>query len=106
MTNYKDFEKIYIGYSDGAFLTLVGGSQNSKGVFPEILCFGMDSSYKAYLVFGNDVEIGSHYSLECSFDNWLKIYDDEGLVTTLRAKKIKVYRAKEMGCIIQLTENI
>lgn len=105
MKNYKDFEKKYIGDSDSAFLTLVGGARNSKGVYSETLHFGIDASYKAYIVNENDVEIGSHYRLECGFKGWLRIYDDTEKVIEFEGNNILVYRAGEMGCIIHIKDS-
>lgn len=95
--NYKDFDKIFIGYSDISTLILYGCYGNLKE-----LHFGEDNSYQAYLVYGRHVEIGNHYNEVGRFYSWLKIYDDETLVRVFRAKEIVVYRAGEMGCIIQL----
>lgn len=67
------------------------------------LHFGGDGNYSAYLVDDPDAEIGSHYSLVATFEKWLKIYDDEGLVFRGDAREIKVYQAGQFGCIIQLT---
>lgn len=99
MTNYKDFNKEYIGDSDNAALILVGCCE--KGLKAKVLSFGEDNSYSAYIVDGVDVEIGNHYKEIAEFNNWLKIYDDEGLSKKIEAEYIKVYRAGEMGCIIQ-----
>lgn len=98
MKNYKDFEKQYIGDSDIASLILAGCDNN--GLSLKELHFGMDASYHAYIVEG-EVEIGSHYYKVAEFESWMKIYDDEGLVKKFNARKIIVYRAAEMGCIIQ-----
>lgn len=100
MKTYKDFEKEFIGISDIASLILAGCDEN--GLKLEELHFGGDSSYYAYIVEGSDVEIGSHYKEVTRFKHWLKIYDDIELVRQLEAKEIIVYRAAEMGCIIQL----
>lgn len=101
MKNYKDFEKEYIGSSDIASLILVGIGENEIGLDLKELHFGGDGSYKAYIVDQKDVEIGSHYQKVAEFTHWLKIYDDIELVKRFRADHIIVYRAKEMGCIIQ-----
>lgn len=94
MMNYKEFKKIYIGSSDIAALTLSSG----KGVFR--LCFQEDGDYYAYLV-TEPAEIGTHYHLEWECETWLKIFDDEGLVKTIKAYKMKIYRAAMRGCIIE-----
>lgn len=100
MKNYKDFEKVFIGDSDIASLILAG-CEKSKGLVLKELHFGIDNSYYAYVV-DEDTEIGSHYKLAAEFDTWMKIYDDDSLVKSYTADKIKVYRAGEMGCIVQL----
>lgn len=101
MKNYKDFEKQYIGSSDIASLILAGCNEN--GLSLKELHFGQDASYSAYIVEG-EAEIGSHYHKVAEFESWLKIYDDDELVKSFRGKKITVYRAAEMGCIIQIIQ--
>ena len=102
MKDYKDFEKKYIGTSDIAALVLIGISKEG-GVNPQMLHFGKDGSYSAYIVEGDDdVEIGEHYHKVAEFKNWLSIYDDNDLTMKLYADKIIIYRAREMGCIIQV----
>jgi hypothetical protein len=100
MKNYKEFEKEYIGGSDIASLILAGYVED-KGLELKELSFGEDGSYHAYVV-DKDTEIGSHYTKVAEFESWMKIYDDEKLVKSFEARKIIVYRAREMGCIIQL----
>lgn len=100
MKTYKEFEKQYIGDSDIACLILVGCGEN--GIKLRELHFGEDNSYLAYIVGENEVEIGTHYQKVAEFFDWLKIYDDEEMVRKFEAKKIIVYRAAEMGCIIHL----
>lgn len=95
MKNYKEYEKQIIGTSDVASLTL------RYPMSTNILYFGEDNTYKAYVV-DADAEIGEHYKLESEGHTWLKIYDDCSLTAEFKADVIKVYRAKEMGCIIQL----
>lgn len=99
---YKDFKTVHLGCSDIATL-IMDGCRKDKGMEPQHLYFGEDGSYSAYLVDDPDAEIGSHYSHVATFEKWLKIYDDEGLVFRCDAREIKVYRAGEFGCIIQLT---
>lgn len=99
--SYKTFEKVFIGASDGATLIMLGGD-SANGLKAEELHFGEDSTYQAYLVEGSDVVIGSHYRKVAEFADWLKIFDDDLLTLQVSAKNILVYRAKEMGCIIQL----
>lgn len=105
MKTYKDFDKQYIGSSDIASLILAG-YVDGKGLDLKKLPFGQDESYDAYIVEGADVEIGSHYRKIAEFNSWMKIYDDERLVRTFHADKVVVYRAMEMGCIIQLVNEL
>ena len=101
MKAYKDFEKQYIGSSDIASLILAGYVEG-KGLDLKELHFGQDASYSAYIVEGDDVEIGSQYNKVAEFNSWMKIYDDNELTKSFHADIIIVYRAAEMGCIIQL----
>ena len=101
MKTYKEFVKQYIGSSDIASLILAGYVKE-KGLDLKELHFGQDDSYSAYIVEGDDVEIGSHYSKVAEFNTWLKIYDDNELTKSFYADRIVVYRAAEMGCVIQL----
>lgn len=102
MKTYKNFEKQYIGDSDVA--CLIASGCGDGGVKSEVIRFGGDNSYHAYIVRGKDVEIGSHYRLVASFRTWINIYDDQGLTFTLHEydSTINVYRAGEYGCIIQV----
>lgn len=99
MKSYKEYEKKYIGMSDIANLILAGFSDN--GLKLAVLHFGMDNDYYAYIV-DADAEIGEHYTKVAEFKSWLRIYDDSFLTQEFNANKISVYRAGEMGCIIQL----
>lgn len=99
-TYYKDFEKQYIGDSDIATLILAG-YKRGEGFVITPLCFGQDGNYSAYIVEG-EAEIGSHYEKRAEFESWMKVYDDEGLVKQFKGKRIVIYRAAEMGCIIQI----
>ncbi len=103
MKHYKEFDKIYLGWSDISSLILVtiGDDEHMKS---EILDFGSDGDYSAYLV-DKDTEIGEHYQLVFTGNVWLKIYDDQELRQDLCAKQIKIYRAGDFGCIIQLIKN-
>ncbi len=96
MKNYKEFKQIYIGYSDIASLTV--RSVDKVGVID----FGGDSSYRAYLCEGDDVEIGSHYKPVFEGEYWIAIYDDSELTVKLYGKRITVYRAGDYGCIIHV----
>ena len=98
MRDYHDYIKIGIGGSDIASVIMVGCGE--EGLITKPLHFGMDGGYTAYYV-DEEAEIGEHYTLVEEFESWLKIYDDDGLVFRADAEKIKVFRAGEMGCIIQ-----
>lgn len=100
MKTYKDYEKQYIGSSDIASLILAG-CRDGEGFVTIPLHFGEDNSYDAHIVEG-EAEIGNHYEKRAEFNSWLKIYDDDGLVKQFEGKKIIVYRAAMMGCIIQI----
>lgn len=100
MKNYKDFEKSYIGESDIASLVLCG-FKKEEGVVTELLHFGKDAAYMAYIV-DEDTEIGGHYEKVAEFNSWLKIYDDYNLVKDFEGTVIEIYRAREMGCIIRV----
>lgn len=86
MKNYKEYEKSYIGASDYAAL-LITGCKDGK-LHSQYIHFGEDGTYSAYVVDGN-AEIGSHYELEGEFENWLKVYDDHGLIETFYANVLK-----------------
>lgn len=101
MKNYQEYAKTYIGSSDYAAL-LTAGCRDGK-LDSQYIHFGEDGIYNAYIV-DSDAEIGSHYELQIEFQNWLKVYDDQGLVKTFHAKCIKIYTAGNFGCIIQLVK--
>jgi len=103
MKSYKDFEKRYIGDSDIAALILVGYKDN-EGLVTQILNFEEDGDYRAYIVRGADVEIGTHYKKVATFNSWLKVYDDDTKILDENAGEINVYRAGMRGCIIQLID--
>ena len=101
MRNYKDFEETYIGSSDVATLIMVG-CRGDEGLVTEPLRFGGDGSYYAYMVEGEDVQIGEHYRLVATFNHWLKIYDDEERMYFESAKEFRIYRAGDYGVILQV----
>ena len=98
MKNYKDFEKVSIGYSDIATLILVGCRDDGLAV--DMLLFGSDGIYDAYFVNEDDVKIGEHYKKVASFKTWMKVYDDCTRTFYVHAKEINVYTAGSFGCII------
>ncbi|MBO5416740.1 MAG: hypothetical protein J6A83_08945 [Clostridia bacterium] len=100
MKKYKDFEKVYIGSSDIASLTVRSVQTVATLNFIE------DGSYHAYECFG-EVEIGSHYTKVFSGKTWLTIYDDEGRTykhhswnQNTEYPLVDIYRSGDFGCII------
>lgn len=105
MRYYKDCPVLNMGYSDIAALVLVGFKENeSAGAVSELLKFGSDGSYKAYIV-PEDTAIPEHYKKITTFNKWLKVYDDGQRIIEFRAKKINIYRAGNFGMIVQLIES-
>ena len=104
MRSYKEFDKVYIGDSDIASLTM----RSVHDVCP--LDFTEDSTYHAYVCYGDDVEIGEHYHKVFEGETWLKIYDDNGLTYNAYRpngyKMVAVYRAGGFGCIIHWYEEV
>lgn len=100
MKDYKDFPEQFIGYSDIACLVLAG-FQKDEGFVTMPLWFGNDGGYFAYVVDSSAI-IGSHYVKVAEFNSWLKIYDDDGGMKEFKGSRINVFRAGEMGCIIQV----
>ena len=97
MPNYKDFDKVDLGFSDIASLVV----RDANGVIE--IHFGEDGSYEAYECYGPDVQIGEHYKLVYEAKGWLKIYDDERLVYNGYSSKYNncsIYRAGTYGCIL------
>lgn len=98
MKNYKDYLQTNIGYSDIASLTI-----RSCGIVAP-LDFGSDGDYRAYVVDDN-AEIPSHYQLVQNLEHWVHIFDDAELTFSAKADHIRIYRAGDFGCIIQLDGN-
>ena len=86
--------------SDIATLILAGVGE--KGLQLSELRFDGDDSYRAYIVEGGDVVIGSHYRKVAEFRSWMIVYDDYELVKEFAASRIVVYRADGDDCVIQL----
>lgn len=95
--DYKG-KKDYIGASDIAELTLCCNGEKTP------LYFGEDGTYHAYIVHGT-CDIPLHYAKVAQFKDKIDIIDDDGFVTCYEANVIRVYRAGEFGCIIQLLDN-
>lgn len=103
---HKNYEKQFIGCSDIAALTLTGMRPadepgDGTGLKTFALHFGGDGSYDAYVV-DDAAEIGAHYALKATCAHWLRVYDDDELVREFEADIIRVYRAGDYGCVIQL----
>ena len=93
MRSYKEYEKVYLGGSDVAAITVTGCGED--GLKAEI-----------YLVDEN-AEIGSHYKLDATFNTWINVYDDDERTYHIYPSpgaEIKIYRAGDFGCIIQIPE--
>lgn len=104
MKSYKEFDKVFIGYSDIASLILAG-CRTGEGLVTEVLDFGEDGRYTAYIVersSSEEVTIGDHYRKEFTFNSWIRIYDDEELTFHASADSINIYTAGNFGCIIEL----
>ena len=110
MKNYKEYEKVFVGGSDIASLTLRGFVEADE-VTTEWsqscvynLQFGSDGAYYSYIV-NDDCVIPEHYKLVKTFDSWCRIYDDEGLTLKIESPKISFYRAGDFGLIIKKEGN-
>ena len=103
MKNYREYDKVYIGSSDIASLTIVAPRDNGDPL-AQTLDFGIDADYFAYIVDSN-AYIGDHYKLVQCCKYWMKVFDDQELTLDLHAPTIKVYRAGDCGCIIQKLED-
>ena len=95
MKTHYNYATQSIGGSDIASLILRGPMCLKK------MDFGGDGEYRSYIV-DEFCEIPESYGLQFSCTDWIKIYDDNGLSFTAKAKKINVFRRGDYGCIIQL----
>lgn len=100
MKNHHEYEKIPLGSSDIASLTIRTCKPSGAAHVIE-LPFGEDGGYAAYLV-DEDAEIGTHYSLVCQGHFWMWFFDDEKRVAAIDGEVIRVFRAGMRGCIIQV----
>ncbi len=95
----------FIGTSDIASLIFKFGE---PGNVTEV-DFGQDGYYTARIASRNE-RIPAQYRLVAEGKNWLKVYDDTGLTYESPIDKlytaIKVYRRRDLGCIIQLCEEL
>ena len=101
MKNYKEFEKMYIGASDRAYLTVKNLDENKNQVAEDKLYFGEDGEYSAYITYG-DVSIGDHYKMMHKYSVEIVIADDERNMFVASADSIEIYQAGEFGCIIHM----
>ena len=101
MRNYKE-TSIGLGYSDIASLVVVGYVAG-KGAVAQMLSMGGDGSYKGYVV-DDERAIPGYYKKVMDYSAWLRIYDDTGLVYSVEANHIAIYRAGDYGIVI-LTED-
>ena len=104
MKSYKEYEKSWIGGSDGAALLMYGPVADGDGCKALELKFTEDGDYRAYIVDG-EAEIGTHYKKVAEFRGWVRIYDDESLSYKADADRINIYRAGDLSCIIQLLKD-
>ena len=101
ISHYKD-HKINIGSSDYASLVMVYCDRGA--IKAKMLKFGGDGYYTAYLVKDKDCEIPDYYEEVLSLSGWLKIYDDEQMMTMVEADTINVLRAGQYGVIIRAVD--
>lgn len=101
--NYHECPRMYLGESDMAQLIL----RTDNGV--KTINFGGDGEYYAYFIDSNEkIDVLAHYA--CVVDEicaWAWIYDDDSRTQKINFKKdmrLRVYRAGEYGCIIQISE--
>lgn len=101
MKGHHEYEKRFIGASDIGALVVVGWTQ--EGTKTEMLNFGEDGSYSAYVV-DADAEIPESYELVMEFESWVKIYDDSELMFVASGRTIKIFRRGIWGCIIRIVK--
>jgi len=95
MRSYKTYPRHYLGCSDVAGLTVVHPGE------PFTLKFGSDGDYSAYFV-DEAAEIPAHYQHVATVHGWMWIFDDFMRRYNARADEIKIFRAGDFGCIVQL----
>ena len=93
---YKDYNIEVLGSSDSARLKII----DSVGGISYIN-FNADGGYNAYIVDEN-AEIGAHYKLINTYHDYIVVCDDMGISNVFKAYMIKIYRAGNFGCIVQL----
>lgn len=96
---YKECPIVSLGSSDISSLIVRAGCDSF------VLNFGGDGYYFAYVVDGENIEIGSHYELVFSSDtSWVSVFDDCTLTYSRHdwdIYRVNIYRAGNYGCIIQ-----
>lgn len=95
MTDYKKY-MLPCGVSD--FAQLLFRFPNKA----EIVNFGEDGDYKAWVVIDSEVEIPSHYTKVTEGNSWLDIIDDDRVVAHLSGERFEVYRAGLRGLLIRV----
>lgn len=89
----------HLGASDIAALTLIGPANGR--LTSHVLNMGLDEHYRAWIV-DETIQVPSHYNFECEFKSYMWVFDDDEKTQEFQSEKIKVYRAGEMGILIQL----
>jgi len=100
MRTTKDKPKEYIGYSDSAFLVLVGEADELTA---KVLKMGGDGDYFTYMM--GEEYCPDYYKLVATFKKWVRVYDDERLVKTYRGDIIEFWRAGDYGVAIRIETN-
>ena len=97
---YKE-KSIPLGGSDIAALIAVGITDAKLN--SQVIKFGGDGTYNAWLVTDENVEIPEHYDKVATFDWWCKIYDDKKLVysSAHTYRYVEIYRAGRFGVLIR-----
>ena len=99
--NYHEYT-MYLGESDIAALILVYFEDPEHHLKTDIIRFGGDNGYRAYLI-DDTYEIPARYTHRFTFfPSWFKIYDDSGL--TVKAEitaPMHVYSAGSYGLIFK-----
>ena len=112
MKSYKEYERQFIGDSDIAALIFVGTTKD--GLKANILNFGSDGRYNAYVVDEivkmtvqeNTYLTSNSFRMTEQRDIFLRESVQRRKASycsgNMRTDKIRVYRAGDFGCIIQL----
>ncbi len=65
------------------------------------LTFGEDAFQNDYEIDVNR-DFGHQYDLIAEEEEWLKIYNDEGILFQAKGRKIKISKKEEIGFVIQI----